>query len=147
MKHTSYARLFVGAVIVAAVMIGGVTGVAHAGLGSTLAKVIGKVAGVNTKTKCLNGEVISFSKKALTLKYGGAKGKTINKTLRSNSKQFDAAVARSIKRGTPVKICSQDNWKSLYGNIVSRVPKGLENTGYGNEDGGGGGGGGGHSGT
>lgn len=102
--------------------------------------IMGKVLGAKTKTQCLSGEVISLSKKALAVKYG-SHGKIVTKTLSVTAKQFDVAVGRSIRKGSPIKVCSQNNWKSVAGNIINRAPKGQEAT-YGNVDGGGGGGGG-----
>ncbi len=143
MKHIRYAWLTVSALLVAAVIAGGVTYSAEAGIGSTLAKVVGKVAGMTAKTKCLNGTVVGHSQgKKIVVKYA-SKGKVVTANLSLTKKQSDVAFGRSIKNGTPVKVCSRDNWKSVAGNIISRVPKGLENTGYGEENGGGGGGGGG----
>lgn len=119
----------VGSLLAVVLLVGGLAVVAN----DTSAKT--------AKTKCLNGEVVSMSKKTLTVKIGAKKYKNI----RISSAQFSAAGNRSIRKGSPVKVCSKDNFKTALGNLVNRAPKGQEAT-YGNVDGGGGGGGG-NSGT
>lgn len=153
MKHTRYAWLAVSALLVAAVIAGGMTFSAQAGIGSTLAKIVGKVAGTSTKTRCLTGQVVSLSlhkngkQGALTVSYANPQKKIVHKNFKLTKSQYNAAITRSIKKGSRVKAC----WKggtgrtveTAAGNIINLAPRGQENTGYGEENGGGGGGGGG----
>lgn len=138
MNQVSYVRLLVGAAV-AFVLVSGTVVSAKTGVMTKVTSKVGKVLGATTKTKCLNGEIVSMSKKALAVKYAH-RGKVVTKTLRMTAKQFSVAGNRSIRKGSPIKVCSKDNWKSVAGNLINRAPKGQEET-YGNVDGGGGGGG------
>ncbi len=108
----------------------------------TVATAAGKVTATSPgKTACLKGEALSLSTKNVTVQYA-LKGKIINKAFSLTKKQHVAAVGRSIRKGSSVKVCFQGN--KVAGNVTNLAPKGQENT-YGNVDGGGGGGGGGSS--
>lgn len=103
----------------------------------TVAAAAGKVTATSPgKTACLNGEALSLSTKNITVKYA-VKGKVINKAFSLTKKQYDAAVGRSIRKGSSVKVCFQGN--KVAGNLINLAPKGQEET-FGNVDGGGGGG-------
>lgn len=99
------------------------------------------------RTRCLNGEVVSLSRKAVTVRYKMG-SKIVTKALSLTQKQYDAAIGKNARTGSQVKVCSKDGWKSLAGNVLHRRAAGSDpNAAPGGENAGPGGGGGGGGGS
>lgn len=136
--NMKYIRIGLTVVLIAAFSIAA-SGTAHAGVLSSVGKVLGSATSLLKSTKCLNGEVVSMSKKAITVKYK-SRSTIVRKAFSMTTKQFDKATGRSITPGSQVKVCAKGS--RVQGNVVNRAPAGQEAT-YGSTNAGGGGGGGG----
>ncbi len=95
--------------------------------------VAAAVAAVTTRTTCVDGQVVSMSAKAITVSYK-QRNSIVKKAFSMTKKKFDAAVGRSISRGSQVKVCSKG--AKVAGNVINRAPAGLESTYGGTSSGG-----------